>query len=133
MSYLTKHEKTGDTSARGSSAQERNELIANLPEAARLATVCEDAGFVRTVSQGQCCMTGPQLDDLGTRVCREYAHLRDHLAAYPKGSIGVNTLFGPALEVINLPHTCTACTGRERKNFHAERGTEFMGSNQQRH
>ena len=33
-----------------------------------------------------------------------------------KGSIGVNTLFGAALEVINLPHKCTACTGREQKN-----------------
>ena len=57
ISYLTKHEARG-TSARGSSAQERNELIANLPEASRLATVCEDAGLVKAVSIGPHFMRG---------------------------------------------------------------------------
>ena len=75
--YLTKHE-TWDTSARGTSAQRRDERSANLP-------VCEDAGYVRTVSIEQYFMTRPDLDALDTSsVCREYTHPRDHHAAYAK-------------------------------------------------
>ena len=68
-----------------------------------MATVCDDAGFVRTVSVGQFFMTRSELDRNtfgNSSVCREYRHSRDHPAAYTKGSIGVNTRFGRALEVI---------------------------------
>ena len=33
-------------------------------------------------------------------VCREYTLLRDHPDACPKGSIGVNTILGPAVDVV---------------------------------
>ena len=56
--FHTKHE-TWETSARRDPAQRLNERIANLLDAARLATVCEDAWFVKAVSIGQYFMTGP--------------------------------------------------------------------------
>ena len=53
----------GNTSARCKSAQSRSLL-----EAARLATMCEDAGFVRAVSKGQSFMTGPELDEVDNSI-----------------------------------------------------------------
>ena len=76
-------------------------MIENVLNAARLATVCEDAWFVKAISIGQFFMTGPEFDAFdNSSVCREYTHPRDHPAAYTKGSSGVKTKFGPALEVI---------------------------------
>ena len=62
MTYLAKNE-TWDSLARGSLTQNRNDMIENLPETARLATVCENAGFVRTISKRQYFMTRPGLDE----------------------------------------------------------------------
>ena len=82
-------------------ARKRDERIRILPESARLATECEDAGFVRTVSKGQYFKAGPEIDWFdNSSVCREHTHPQDHLAAYTKVSIGVNTRFGPALKVM---------------------------------
>ena len=45
----------------GGSARRRDEEIAYLLNAAKLATVCEDAGFARTVSVGEFFMTWSEL------------------------------------------------------------------------
>ena len=74
ISYLTEHETRG-TSARDSSTQNRNDMIEHLPETARLVTVCEDAGCVRTHSKAQYFMTGPGLDEFDNAdVHRECIH-----------------------------------------------------------
>ena len=65
--------------AQGDLAQRRDEEIANIPEAARLATLREDAGFVKTVSVCQFFLTSSELklsmfgDSI---VCREHTHPR---------------------------------------------------------
>ena len=51
-------------------------------------------------------MTGPKLDEFyNASVCREYTRPPDHPETYTKGSIGVNTRIGPALDAIaNIVH-----------------------------
>ena len=101
LSYLAQHE-TGDSLARSSSTKNRNDKIANLCENSKIG----DSGFVWTVSKGQYFMTGPKLDEFYTaNVCREHTRRRDHPETYTKGSIGVKTKIGPALDVIaNIVH-----------------------------
>ena len=97
ISCLT-NDRTWDPWARGGSARRRDEEIAYLLNAAKLAPVCEDAGFVRTVSVGQFFMTRSELglSMFGdSRVCRDNTHLRDHPDAHPTRSIDVNGKFGP--------------------------------------
>ena len=77
--------------------------MAYLLNAAKLDTVCEDAGFVRTVSVCQFFMTRSELglSMFGdSRVCRDNTHLRDHPDAHPSGSIDVKGTFGPSLDVL---------------------------------
>ena len=47
----------------------------------QLRTVCEEAGFVRTVSKGMCYKTGEDVDDVNVNCiasCREYTLSRTH-------------------------------------------------------
>ena len=89
----------------------------------------------RTVSVGQFYVTRSELDRNtfgNSSVCREYTHPRDPPAAYPKGSIGVDTKFGPELEVI-VTKKRDMDGGREQHRFHGKRWNGDMGSHQQRH
>ena len=124
VSYLIKHE-TGDTSTRGNSLQSRFGLIANLSKAARLATVFEDAGFVRSCLEDQFFMSGLELDEfVNSNVSSTFqmyvvnTHPRDYLAPYLRRSIGVNARFGPS-----FCHQCARhARGRDRHLFHANNG-----------
>ena len=91
VSRLTKH-KTLDTSAWGDLVQKRDEEFENLPAGIKLAKICEDAGFTRTVSAGQLFVTRSAVELIGVGVassCREFTHLRDEAASYPKRAIGI--------------------------------------------
>ena len=72
--------KLGTSSVPGTRRRDEMKRSQNL-----LATVCEDAGFVKRVSIGQYFMTGHELDAFGiSSVCRK--HLREHSAAHTKRS-----------------------------------------------
>ena len=102
---LTKH-RTWDPWAQGDLAQRRDEEIENLPEAARLATVREDARFVRTVSLGQFCMTRSEVGVCtATQVYAENIHiLETSLTPTTKDQLG-----SISLDVIShrKERTCT--------------------------
>ena len=72
-------------------------------EAAKLATVCGDVGFVRKISVEQFFMTRStvKLSVFGdSSACREHTHPRDRPDTYPKGAVGINANIGPALDVV---------------------------------
>ena len=85
VSYLVIH-TTGNQCARRDPMRDRDRRFANLTDEAKIAKVCEDAGFVRTVQRGHCFSSGSGLtqSDKG-RKCREYTLLRQTDKCYPTG------------------------------------------------
>ena len=89
--------------ARGDLAQKRDEDVAHLLEAAKLAIVCEDAGFVRPVCVGQLLMTMSTVKPSmfgDSSACRKNNHPRDHPDTYLRGAVGINTKICPVLDVV---------------------------------
>ena len=96
---LTKH-STGDVSARGDLAQDRDRKICNLLDEAKNCKVCEDAGFVRTVLIGHHFSSSRGLIQfVNVSLCREYTFPRDDDESYPAGFIEHHTRIGAALAV----------------------------------
>ena len=80
--------------------RDRDRRFANLTDEAKIAKVCEDAGFVRTVQRGHCFSSGSgliQSDKVSS--CREYSFPRQTDECNPTGFIGRHTRSGPALTV----------------------------------
>ena len=68
----------------------------------QLRTVCEEAGFVRTVSKGMCCKTGEEVDDGYVNCiasCQEYTFSRSCPDSEAKLSIHKYTQIGLVLDV----------------------------------
>ena len=78
---------------------QQNRPFENLPEVLQLIKACDEAGFVRSVSQGQFFVTIPDVRLEGCE-CREYTYPRSDERSQPKGFIRINTKIGPVLEVM---------------------------------
>ena len=73
-----------------------------LPQPDRVIMICTDAGFLKTVEDGQYFMTkhSDEFSQFTEPVtCREYALPRDEKSTDPNGWIRGNTEIGPVLEV----------------------------------
>ena len=87
--------------------RKHNEKLENLPEHFGLEIISEDAGFMRSMSEGQLFMTAPnvKLEGYGgTSLCREYTLHREDKRTRPKGFIQGNTKIGLVLDVLVTRH-----------------------------
>ena len=84
----------------GNLLREYERKCANLPDDIELIRLCSNAGFIKTVAEGQFFVTldDAELAKLGGS-CREYTLLRDDHLSKVKGWIRGNTKIGPVLEV----------------------------------
>ena len=99
LSTTTKPLLTNET-VQGDVLLEYERKFANLPDDIKLIRLCSNAGFIKTVSEGQYFVTldDAELAKLGGS-CREYTSPRDDQVSQVKGWIRGNTKIGPVLGV----------------------------------